>query len=216
MRRFARTSMNGVYDLGGMDGFGAVAVERDEPVFHEPWEMLGYALGSLGRFTMDEARHAIERIEPRLYLSASYYDRIVIGIASLFVEKGILTREELEARAGGWFPLSRPVLAGAGRAPASTGRGFAVGDRVVVKDEHPPGHIRAPRYVRGRRGVVVHVTPPFAYPDASAHGLPRVDEPTCHVRFDARELWGDGAEPNATVVVDLWQSYLRPDRGDGR
>jgi hypothetical protein len=101
MRRFAHTSMNGVYDLGGMDGFGAVAVERDEPVFHEPWEMLGYALGSLGPFTMDEARHAIERIEPRLYLSASYYDRIVIGIASLFVEKGILTREELEARAGG-------------------------------------------------------------------------------------------------------------------
>jgi hypothetical protein len=36
------------------------------------------------------------------------------------------------------------------------------------------------------------------------------------VRFDAFELWGDGAEPNATVVVDLWQSYLQPDRGDGR
>jgi nitrile hydratase subunit beta len=199
--------MNGVYDLGGVEGFGTIEIEKDEPVFHEAWEMLGYALGSLGSITFDEARHAIERIEPRVYLTASYYDRIVIGIASLFVEKGIVTREELEARAGGFFPLARRVADGSGRTTVAAGS-FAAGDEVVVKDEHPPGHIRAPRYVRGRRGIVVHVTPPFGYPDAAAHGLPRCEEPTCHVRFAARDLWGDGAEQNTSVVVDLWQSYL--------
>src|SRR5262245_32262919 len=76
-------AMDGIYDLGGVTGFGPVEVERDEPVFHEPWEPLGYGLGSLGlsvlsAFNMDEIRHAIERIEPRRYLASSYYDRIVI------------------------------------------------------------------------------------------------------------------------------------------
>jgi nitrile hydratase subunit beta len=200
--------MNGVYDLGGMAGFGRVEVEKDEPVFHEPWEVLAYSIGMLGPVTFDEARHAIERIEPRLYLAASYYERIIIGIASLFVEKGLLTREELEERAGGRFPLALPVAPGSGRLPNSSAAPLAPGDRVVVRDEHPPGHIRAPRYVRGRRGVVVHVTRPFQYPDAEAHGLAHDHEPTCHVRFEARELWGDSAEENCSVVVDLWQSYL--------
>jgi len=96
--------MDGIYDLGGVSGFGPVDVERDEPVFHEPWEMLGYGLGGLGLdvlrvFNMDEVRHAIERIEPRQYLASSYYDRIVIGVATLFVEKGVVTLADLEARA---------------------------------------------------------------------------------------------------------------------
>jgi hypothetical protein len=30
------------------------------------------------------------------------------------------------------------------------------------------------------------------------------------VRFDARELWGDAAEPNQLLYLDLWESYLLP------
>jgi nitrile hydratase len=205
--------MDGIYDLGGVSGFGPVEVERDEPVFHEPWEAIGYGLGGLGMdvlrcFNMDEIRHAIERIEPRRYLGSSYYDRIVIGVATLFVEKGVLTREDLEARAGGRFPLARPVAARAAEVVLPAPARFAVGDAVVVRDLHRAGHTRAPRYVRGKRGVVVHVAPPFSLPDVAAHGLPSRDEPTYHVRFEARELWGDAAEANAAVVVDLWESYL--------
>jgi nitrile hydratase len=205
--------MDGIYDLGGVSGFGAVEVERDEPVFHEPWEVLGYGLGGLGLnvlrvFNMDEIRHAIERIEPRRYLASSYYDRIVIGVATLFVEKGIVTREELEARAGGRFPLARPVAARADEVALPRPVRFAVGDTVSVRDVHRAGHTRAPRYVRGKRGLVVHVAPAFSLPDVAAHGLPSREEPTYHVRFAARELWGDAAEANAAVVVDLWESYL--------
>ena len=206
--------MDGIHDLGGMSGFGAVEVERDEPVFHEPWEALGYGFGALGIavlrvFNTDEFRHAIERIEPPLYLAASYYERILTGVATLFVEKGVVTREELETRARGPFPLARPVDA-RGLVPARTPRrgGFAVGDAVVVRDVHPTGHTRVPRYVRGKGGVVLHVAPPFSFPDASAHGLPAREEPTYHVRFEARELWTEAAEEHAPVIVDLWQSYL--------
>jgi hypothetical protein len=30
--------MNGVHDMGGMQGMGPVPYEKDEPVFHAPWE----------------------------------------------------------------------------------------------------------------------------------------------------------------------------------
>jgi nitrile hydratase len=36
--------MNGVHDMGGMDGFGAVVPEQDEPVFHADWERRLFAL----------------------------------------------------------------------------------------------------------------------------------------------------------------------------
>jgi nitrile hydratase len=85
---------------------------------------------------------------------------------------------------------------------------FRVGDRVVVCNIHPAGHTRAPRYVRGKRGVVVHVAPKFSFPDAAAHGLTHREEHTYHVEFLARELWADAAGSNETVVVDLWDAYL--------
>ncbi len=30
--------MNGAHDMGGMDGFGPVERETDEPIFHAEWE----------------------------------------------------------------------------------------------------------------------------------------------------------------------------------
>ena len=36
--------MNGVHDMGGQHGMGPVNYERDEPVFHAPWEGRVYAL----------------------------------------------------------------------------------------------------------------------------------------------------------------------------
>src|ERR1700675_374589 len=105
--------MDGIHDLGGMSGFGAVAIERNEPVFHERWESRAFALNLLGiqvlrAYNVHEYRHSVERMNPAHYLAATYYERWFTGVASLFVEKGIVTHEELEARAGAPFPLSRP------------------------------------------------------------------------------------------------------------
>jgi nitrile hydratase len=206
--------MDGIHDLGGMGGFGRVEVERDEPVFHEPWEALAFALNALGiaglaAYNIDEYRHAVERMEPAHYLSATYYERVLTAVATLLVEKGVVTRDELEARAGGPFPLAQPVA----EQPTADLRAepqprFRIGDRVVVRDIHPAGHTRVPRYVRGKRGVVVHVAPTFSFPDAAAHGLTPRNEHTYHVEFGAPELWADAAGRNDTVVVDLWDGYL--------
>jgi nitrile hydratase len=72
--------VDGIHDLGGMGGFGPVEVERDEPVFHEPWEALAFVLNTLGiivlkAYNADEYRHAVERMDPAHYLAAPYYER---------------------------------------------------------------------------------------------------------------------------------------------
>ena len=201
--------MDGIHDLGGRQGFGPVRHVPDAPAFLAPWEKRVNALYSLavrlGIFNMDEYRHAIERMEPRHYLSASYYERTLTSLATLCIEKGIVSREELERRADGAFPLALP--AAPGRSNVAARPKLAIGDRVRVRPDHVPGHVRMPAYIRGKRGVVVGVSPAYPFPDAHAHGLAAEDEPTYDVRFKSTELWPDAAEP-ALVHVGVFESYL--------
>jgi len=201
--------MDGIHDLGGKQGYGPIRYTLDATAFHSPWEvrvnaMYAHAVRS-GIFNMDEYRHAIERMEPRHYLTASYYERSLTGFATLLVEKGVLTREELERRANGTFPLSSPSASGRGNAPQR--ERFKPGERVRVKLDFVPGHIRLPGYVRGKVGTVVGESPAYPFPDAHAHGIHAEDEPTYDVRFRAEDLWPNGCDP-AWVHVGVFQSYL--------
>lgn len=201
--------MDGIHDLGGRQGFGAVRYAPDATAFHAPWEVRVNALYALavrlGIFNMDEYRHAIERMEPRHYLSASYYERTLTSLATLCVEKGLMTREELERRAGGIFPLAE--ASAAGRTNVAARELFLPGDRVRVRTDHVPGHVRMPGYIRGKAGVVVGVSPVYPFPDAHAHGIEAADEPTYDVRFRAEDLWPLSADA-ALVHVGVFQSYL--------
>lgn len=203
--------MDGVHDLGGKQGFGAVRHTPQAPVFHEEWEKRINALYGLavrhGVFNMDEYRHAIERMEPRHYMSASYYERTLTSLATLCVEKGVVTQAELEALAGGAFALALPL--GPGRSNAPVRHRFNPGDRVRVCNDHVGGHVRMPGYIRGKTGVVVQVSPHYPFPDAHAHGVPAEDEPTYDVRFASQHLWPDAADA-AWVHVGVFQSYLEP------
>jgi nitrile hydratase subunit beta len=201
--------MDGIHDMGGRQGFGRVRYSPDATAFHEDWEVRVNALYALavklGIFNMDEYRHAIERMEPRHYLSASYYERSLTSLATLLVEKGVVTREELERRAHGTFPLAAPSAPG--RTNVDTRERFNPGDRVRVRLDHVPGHVRMPAYIRGKTGVVVGESPAYPFPDAHAHGVESRDEPTYDVRFRSEDLWPQSAEP-ALVHVGVFQSYL--------
>ena len=232
--------MNGVHDLGGMHGFGPVEREPDEPVFHAPWEAVVVAIRrsrAIGRlFNIDEFRHSIERMEPAHYLGSSYYERWLDGLARVLVEKGVVTLKELEERAASFRARPEGPAAGSGQCPrgartpgdgdglpsplnfvppsttrtSSESPRYAPGDRVVTRSFHPSGHTRLPRYARGKPGVIHRLHGIHVFPDTNAHGLGERPQPLYSVRFDARALWGESAEPNHQVHLDLWESYLRP------
>jgi nitrile hydratase subunit beta len=207
--------VDGIHDLGGMQGLGPVDHSPSEPPFHAPWEAVARALMELVADAVNasggEFRHSIERMDPGHYLTSSYYEHWLTGAATLAVEHGLVSREELTARAGGAFPLSGPVLALAGpdTGPRRPEARFAVGDRVRVRDWHPAGHTRCPRYIRGKTGTVMRLDGIYSVPDVEAHSQARRHEPTYSVRFEAADLWHDGQD-GVAVHVDLWDSYLEP------
>jgi len=199
--------MDRLHDLGGKQGFGRVIYPW--PAHDETWEPTVRALSACALrnhvYNMDEMRHAIERMAPRHYMSASYFERHLTAVATLLVEKGLTTLEELEALAGGSFQLSGPI--GPGRQTPAGPQSFEIGETVRVKNEYVPGHVRMPAYIRGKTGMVVSITPPYPFPDAAGHGMQAPMEPTYDVRFRSRDLWPDSCD-DALNHVGVFQSYL--------
>lgn len=218
--------MNGVHDMGGMHGFGPIEREEDEPVFHHRWEARTFALrqacGALGRWNIDMARHANERMRPEEYLPATYYERWLSGLQRLLVESGLITQAELasgkseRAAPSGLTALAPEKVDAAVRAgrnyrvDARVPAGFTAGARVMARNINPTGATRLPRYVRGKPGVVERDHGVFVFPDTNAAGLGPKPQHLYSVRFAARELWGVDAAAKDCVYLDLWEDYLDP------
>lgn len=219
--------MNGVHDMGGMHGFGPVIREAHEPTYHAPWEghvyaMMRFAVGN-DAFNLDEFRYGIEQMDPAHYLQSTYYERWLATVEYNLLLKQVVTAEELDARiellrrdpeatvpsATHGAPWGIRSMY-ADTPPVALQPRFALGDVVITRTMHPRTHTRLPRYTRGKRGVINIVHGPEIFPDSNAHGRGKAPQVAYNVRFDARELWGDAAEPNQTVSIDLWESYLEP------
>jgi nitrile hydratase len=222
--------MNGVHDMGGTHGFGPIRPRENDEPFHADWEHRLHAIVRVARvqglYNIDESRHGIERMPPADYLRSGYYERWLSSLERNLVDKGVLDAAEIEARARALASTSvsvpqreDPTLAqravqaqlAMGDLPRPGPRKFQPGDRVRTRNVHPTGHTRLPRYARGKRGVIDRFHGIDTLPDANADGRGPAPEPLYSVRFDARELWGESAEPCQTVNIDLWESYLEPD-----
>ncbi len=216
--------MNGPQDLGGQMGFGAIAPETDEPVFHAPWESralaLTLAMGATREWNIDKSRHARESLPPVQYLGSSYYELWIAGLIELMVAQGLVTREEVASGRMGTPPkkvagklLAKDVpavLAKGGpttREAATTPR-FKPGDKVRTRNMHPTGHTRLPRYLRGHLGEIVRLHGAHVFPDTNAHGKGENPQALYTVKFSARDVWGEARHPRDTVSADLWESYL--------
>jgi nitrile hydratase subunit beta len=218
--------MNGAQDLGGMMGFGPIAIEQDEPWFHAEWERRAFgltlAMGATGSWNLDMSRHARESLLPAEYLTSSYYEIWTKGVEKLVVAAGLVSQEELTRGQSLAEPAPIKRVLKADDVPAVLARGgpaerpieqparFAVGDRVRTRNIHPRGHTRLPRYARSRIGVVELVHGAHVFPDTNAHGQGEQPEWLYTVCFSGRELWGQDADATLTVSIDAWESYLEP------
>lgn len=87
---------------------------------------------------------------------------------------------------------------------------FQEGDRVKVRDEARPGHIRTPTYIMGKTGVVDRVHGSYRDPEQLAYGRDgRPEVPLYYVAFEADHVWG-GPSSRDRVIVDLYEHWLEP------
>lgn len=224
--------MNGVHDLGGTEGLGPVAPlkEGEEPRFYADWERAVFAMlvpSLLAGVNLDEFRHGIERMHPAEYLSSRYYEHWLHTYETNLTAKGIIDRTELEEKIryyrenpdaplperqdpGQTKTLLEVLHAGAStKMPRDGEPQFKVGQTVRVKNQHPSGHTRMARYLRGKQGVVDRVYDSFVFPDTNAKGEGENPQFVYSVRFQAQEVWGaETSEPNEAIYFDLWEPYL--------
>ncbi|AFO88178.1 nitrile hydratase subunit beta [Phaeobacter inhibens 2.10] len=229
--------------MGGRFGDGSVKPEpQDAPVFAEEWHARALAItlacGALGQWNIDTSRHARERLAPLDYTRFSYYEKWLAGLASLLVEKQVLSAEDLAGAAAAAagdgtgaegvapHPLAARALkaadvaaalakGGAADRPSAIAPSFAPGD--AVRCRRPGGnrlveggHTRLPTYAVGATGKILRLHGSHVLPDSAAHGLGEAPEPLYAVVFPADALWSHAEHPGDEVVLDLWQSYLEP------
>lgn len=218
--------MNGVHDMGGMHGFGPLTAERNEPVFHAPWEgrvlALAVAIGAWGRWPGDAFREQWEQIPAADYLRGTYWEKWLFALIENAVRHGLITREEVElgqpdAPAPKFTP---PLHASAVAAVLDHGSPktrvverqplFQVGDAVRTRNIHPLTHTRLPRYARDKQGVIIALHGAHVFPDTNVQFLGENPQPLYTVKFQACSLWGDAANPRDTVCLALWEDYLEP------
>ncbi len=213
--------MNGVHDMGGMQGMGEIGYERDAPMFHADWEVRVQALhAASGSFRGGPLRPTIEQIPAADYLRMSYYERWLTALIERLVQAGVVTREELERGRAASSPEQRiaPITPQNAadwllRTPTTEQQSsiearFEVGDRVRGRNMHPAGHTRMPRYTRLKTGTVERDRGVFALPDSE--GSDPVLQHVYLVRFTARALWGEAAHARDSVRIDMWEDYLEP------
>jgi nitrile hydratase beta subunit len=206
--------MNSMHDMGGMDGFGPVITEANEPVFHSEWERRMFAIGSALPYAMpyglDDLRREIERIPPVDYLRWPYYAYWLHAIGRLLEKR---RAPHMTKRAAVTAEIVEKLI----RRGASTRMSadgivplFSVGDKVRARNIHPTGHTRLPRYARGRTGRIERNHGVFRFADSNARGEGPHPHHLYTVAFTAPELWGEDAASHDKVFLDLWGDYLEP------
>ena len=154
--------MNGIHDMGGMQGMGPIEYEAGEPPFHHEWEGRVHAMHMvmrrLGKWNIDMARFAQEQLPPATYLQSSYYQRWLLSLEALLVEKGVVTAGELATGRPSSPPPAQPATSALPEGPPRPAR-FRGGDAVITRQFNPLGHTRLPRYARGRHGTIDRILP---------------------------------------------------------
>jgi nitrile hydratase len=215
--------------MGGMDGFGKVEPEPNEPMFHSAWEArvlaMVRAMGAAGAFNIDASRFYRETLPPPVYLASSYYQKWLLGLEDLLIDKGYIAAGEIaagEIAAGRAVQPAKPLKHGKftlddverimvrgqfGRAAPAPAK-FKPGDFVRARNIHPRTHTRLPRYARGHVGVVERDHGCQVFPDSAATDSGENPQWLYTVVFAGRELWGADADPTLKVSIDAFEPYL--------
>jgi nitrile hydratase len=81
--------------------------------------------------------------------------------------------------------------------------------KVRVRVDMPPGHVRTPHYLRGKEGYIERTLGPFGNPEQLAYRLKAEALPLLRVRFFMKDIWGEGVENgNDTLEAEIYSHWL--------
>ncbi len=175
-------------------------------------DYLGHEIQSPGHFgapaddgaPAEDAGEASDRANYNRWIAsceadgAKYYHHWLAACEKLLDAKGIVTRDELEARVASFAEAER------------AGSRFEAGARVTVRDVPQAGHTHLPLYLRGKDGVVERDLGLFVFPEAGDGGDNEALQHVYSVRFEARDLWGREASARHSLNFNLWSYNLDP------
>ncbi len=217
--------MNGVHDMGGMDCYGPINLDPNEPMFHADWEKrvlaMTVAMGATGEWNIDRSRSEREQIPPADYLSIGYYRIWLRALENLLVQQKLVHPNELASGSAtepakavkrklnadsvhGALAAGSPV-----ERPASHKAQFAIGDTVFVIKDRTPKHTRLPAYIRGQCGTITRVHGYHVFADSHAESGEENPQWLYNVRFSSHDLWGDDTSIERFIYVDCWEPYLK-------
>ena len=218
--------MDGAHDMGGAKGFGPVVPEPNEPVFHDDWERRAFALTVRCRVRAagtSTCRGLPARTGRRRIISARRYFQIwLAGLETLMIERGLVTREEIEAGKVLSAAKTRRHADRSNRVTPAIRRGGPTeragepardvcGRRDRADEGHPPGDAYAVAAICSRPSR--HDRAQSRLSCLPRHQLARQGRGPAmalHRAFRRAELWGKDADPTLSVSVDAWESYLEP------
>lgn len=219
--------MDGVHDMGGVNGYGKVEPE-DDYIFKADWQRRAFALVEAlawaTPYNTDQHRHAVECLKPLDYLHLDYFEAWIAASETLLKDAGLIDQKELDLGrklfdidTNAHKPVKPDELVEATKTGAdleypfnSQPASFKTGQTVRVSSNNPSGHTRVPRYVRGKLGKISRDAGVFQFADAVAAGKHPSPQHCYTVVFTGETLWGAEAEPNQTICLDLWEAYLEP------
>ena len=222
--------MSRVHDMGGRFGDGRIQPGSiTDETFEKDWHARALALtlaaGSLRQWNLDMSRHSRECLPPKDYSAFSYYEKWISSLVNILVAKGVISKDDVLDPVSKMHPLSKNKLHAADVAKvlskgAPTSRSiknspkFSLGQRVKTRRAENQffsgGHTRFPKYVERCEGKVEIFHGAHIFPDTHAHDFGEQPEHLYTVSFLASEIWRTPENPNDTVCVDIWESYIEP------
>jgi len=177
----------GIHDVGGLDEGPIDRAEHGRAFWEQRVDALQVLLSDPKRpggqlMTVDELRRGIESLGREAYDSLSYYERWISSITQ---------REARRNRS----------------ARASRMRALAPGSRVRVRAMYPPGHLRVPRYARGKTGTIERVCGGFENPERLAYGKSGDLRTLYRVRFAHGDLF-DSTHHGDTIDIEIYDHWL--------
>jgi nitrile hydratase len=195
------------HDIGGHPGnYGHIEPDKSLLFWEQQCHSLFVVLATKKIVGTDELRRAIEALTPNQYESWSYYEKWSAAMASLLLEKGVLTHNELQQ---GLFGDDTTLKTTYSSSPL-----YKAGDSVRVKCfqhgiEWKRPHIRTPGYIYGVSGTIERICGKHGDPSFLGFGLEAPQVQLYRVRFRQQDVWPEQTQAgNDVVEVEVYEHWL--------